>query len=336
MFKSDIEASMGKSIKVNILLSENALYSTVFNIYDMLSQAGVFWNYLIGEKPEPKFKVTISSIDKEAVTNTTKATILPHRKISNRDRFDIIIVPSEGMSIDLDTESFIQRSKYLKRMHDRGAMIASVCTGAFLLAKAGLLDGKIATTHWAIEKNFKKNFPHVKLDTNLILADAGQVITSGGVSADSDLAMELIKRYYGKEMAYQSAKCTLVSLEQRTQKQYKTYIFEQDHDDKEVLRCQNYIKKNINSELSVKHIAEKFSFSERNLNRRFNTAAGMSVLRYIQYIKIEEAKLMIMREECSFDEISFRLGYENTSFFRKLFKNIVGLTPKEYEKNFVS
>ena len=260
--------------------------------------------------------------------------MIPQKRISNRDQFDIIIVPSEGMAIQLQSESFIKRVNYIKKMHKKGSLIASVCTGAFLLASAGLLDGKVATTHWAMEKLFKREFPKVKLDTNLILADAGKILTSGGVSADSDLAMELITKFCGNELAYQSSRCTLVSQKKRTQKQFKTYFFEKDHRDKEVLQCQRHIKENLSSNLSVELIAKKFSFSTRNLNRRFQAALGVSVLRYIQHTKVEEAKLMLVRENVSFDEITHRLGYENVSFFRKLFKNLVGLTPKEYEKNF--
>ncbi len=294
----------------------------------------MFWNVLHGDQPTPYFNVKITSVDVHLLEGLGGATIQPQQKIDHKDDYDLIIVPSEGMNIQLDSESFTQRVEYLKAMHKKGAVIASICTGAFLVAATGLLDHKTATTHWALDKLFQSLFPQVNLNTDLLIADNGQVMTSGGVNADIDLSMHLIANFCGQEVALQSARCTLVNLSQRDQSPFKTFITEMNHGDQEVLRCQKHINTNLNSEITLESLAEKHHMSKRTLSRRFKNATSYSVINYIQQLKIEKAKFRIEREHISFDEISHNLGYENVSFFRRLFKKYVGLTPAEYKRAF--
>lgn len=321
--------------RVNILASENTLFSTVFSSYDMLMQAGVFWNLLFNQKLTPYFKVMISSVDGKDVRNFSGASIRPHCKINNSDQYDIVIVPSEGMNIDPLNPHFRKRVEYLKRMHDKGALIASICTGAFVVASTGLLDDKIATTHWALEQKFNKLFPRVNLDTNLLIAENPKIITAGGVSADLDLSMKLITKFCGEEVALQTSRCTLVNHTNRNQAQFKMFVVEKKHGDETILKCQQFIEKNLTQKLSIAVLSEKFSMIERTLNRRFKKATGQSVNVYIQKLKIEKAKSILERSDTSFDEIAHELGYENVSFFRRKFKQQVGLTPKEYRKAFL-
>lgn len=321
-------------IKANILASENALFSTIFGPFDMLIQAGVFWNMIFGTDATPYFEVCISSVDGEEITGLGGARIRPHCKIQTEDQYDLIIVPSEGMDIDQNNPSFRKRVDYLKSMHAKGAVIASVCTGAFLVAATGLLNNKIATTHWAAAQRFKQLFPDVTLDTDLIIADNQKIITAGGVSADQDLCMRLIEKFCGHDVAIQTARCTLVELSVRQQIQFKTFVVEKNHGDQDVLNCQLYIENNLGEELSVAKLSETFAMSLRTLNRRFKQATGHSVISYIQQIRVEKAKYILERENISFDELAHSLGYENVSFFRKLFKKHVGLTPKDYRRRF--
>jgi len=321
-------------VKVNILVSENALFSTVFVPFDMLIQAGVFWNAIFSQQATPYFDVSISSVDGKEITGLSGARIKPHHTITNDDQYDLVIVPSEGMNINSNSRSFQQRVDYLKRMHDKGAVVASVCTGAFLVAATGLLHNKIATTHWAMAQEFTSLFPEVKLNTDLLIADNNEIVTAAGVSADQDLSMHIITRFCGQEVALQTARCTLVDLSIRDQTQFKTFVVEKNHSDQEILKCQMYIEDHLDKEISVALLSEKFAMGPRTLNRRFKQATSHSVISYVQQLKVEKAKYILERESISFDEVAHSLGYENVSFFRRLFKKNVGLSPKEYRRAF--
>ncbi len=320
--------------KVNILAHENALFSTIFGPYDMLIQAGVFWNALNKLEPNPYFDVNVSSVDGDEICGMAGARIRPHKSIDEADQYDIIIIPSEGMNINPNCESFLKRSEYVNRMHAKGAVIASICTGAFLVASTGLLDSKTATTHWALAQDFKSHYPDVDLNTDLLIADNDQVITAGGVSADQDLCMHLITRFCGHEIAIQTARCTLVNRTTRQQTQYKSFAVEKNHGFEDILECQNFIEKNLNQDMSLASIASALSIGQRTLSRRFKQATGHSLVNYIQQLRVERAKYILERENTSFDDIAHGLGYENVSFFRRLFKQFVGITPKEYKRAF--
>lgn len=262
------------------------------------------------------------------------AKITPHKKADKKDQYDIILIPSEGMNIDPLNDSFRKRVEYINEMHSKGAVIASICTGAFLIASTGLLNDKTATTHWAFEQLFKSHYPKIDVNTELLIADNDQIITAGGVTADQDLCMHIISRFCGHEIAIQTARCTLIDRTTRQQKPYRTFAVEKNHGDDNILNCQHYIDKNLNEDISVKRLSTLFSMSERTLIRRFKTATGHSLVNYIQQIKIEKSKYILERDNVSFDEISHDLGYENVSFFRRLFKRNVGITPKEYKRMF--
>lgn len=332
--ESDYAISSINMYKVNILTSENALFSTVFGPYDMLLQAGVFWNLINKKQPTPLFEVDISSIDGKEICGMAGAKIIPHKKADRKDQYDIILIPSEGMNIDPANESFSKRVEYINEMHSKGAVIASICTGAFLIASTGLLNDKTATTHWAFEQIFKSYYPKVKIRTDLLIADNDQIITAGGVTADQDLCMHIISRFCGHEIAIQTARCTLIDRTSREQKPYRTFAVEKNHGDDQILKCQNYIDKNLIKDVSIEELSRIISTSDRTFIRRFKAATGHSLVNYIQQLKIEKSKYILERDNVSFDEISHDLGYENVSFFRRLFKKNVGITPKEYKRMF--
>lgn len=323
-------------IKTNILTSEETLLSTVFGPYDMLIQAGMFWNTLVGEPLTPKFEVSITNLSGQEICGLAGARIQPHRAIEANDDFDLIIIPSEGVNIQPDSDSFRQRAAYVKAMHEKGAVVASVCTGAFLLAATGLLDGKEATTHWALASQFNALYPNIKLNTDLLIADSGSVVTAGGISADQDLSMHLISRFCGQETALQTARCTLVNPNQRSQSPFKTFIVNTQHGDETILKCQQLIEEQLGSEITVSSLSDLLAMGTRTLNRRFKQATGHSVIHYIQMSRVERAKHILEREVRSFDSIANELGYDNVSFFRRLFKKQVGLSPKEYRRIFVN
>jgi len=316
--------------RVNILASENSVFSTVCGPMEIFLQAGVFWNHINAETYDQKFIVKLTTFDGKPITNMTGATLTPHLGIQASDKYDLLLIPSEGLQINNDAEQYQIRIEYIKEMFEKGTLIASACTGAFLLGEAGILNGKTATTHWAMAKQFKSDFPDVNLNTDLLIADSGNVITSGGVTADLDLSMYIIKKLCGPEIALQTTRCTLVSFSHKEQKEFKTFIAEKQHGDETILKCQNYIEKKLSIDLTISELAKKFGLSTRTFNRRFKSATDETAVQYIQKLKLEKAKWFLEQENSSFESIAIRLGYENISYFRRMFKKYTGLSPKEY------
>jgi transcriptional regulator GlxA family with amidase domain len=320
-------------IKVVILVSDHCLLSGVAGPMDMFLQAGVVWNSILAQRPTPYFDVRIATLDGNPVSAYNEMPVVPHCSIEAVEEVDLIVVPSQGFHFEQD-EAFHQRVKYLIHWYERGADLASICTGAFTLAATGLLDGKTATTHWGAAQAFRKIYPAVDLQINKMVTDEGRLFCGGGITADLNLSLYLISKYCGREVALQCSRCTLVDLDRITQLPFAVFLSDKNHQDSEILDAQEWIENNYPQNISVDSLAETGSMSKRNFNRRFKSATGESVVTYIQQIRVEAAKKLLEKGPSSFEDISVNIGYENVSFFRRVFKRTTGLSPTAYRKKF--
>jgi len=321
--------------KVVIFASDHCLFSTVGAPMDMFIQAGIFWNSLVGKAPSPYFDVKLVTLDGKPVMATNQVLITPHCSISDIKRADLILIPSQGMHFNVKNERFYQQIDWLKKWYKQGADLASICTGAFTLAATGLLDGKTATTHWGVARQFRDMYPDVNLQTDLMVTDEGRIFCGGGVTADLNLAIYLINKYCGREVALQSSRCTLVDIDKICQSSFSVFIPEKNHQDIDISNIQNFIENNLNSDLTIEKLAAMSGMSTRNFNRRFKAATGETAVKYIQLVRVEAAKSQLENNSCTFDQIAYDLGYENTSFFRRIFKRTTGLSPSSYRKKFI-
>ena len=321
--------------KIVIFASNHCLFSTVGAPMDMFLQAGILWNGLIGIDPSPYFDVKIVTLDGKPVLATNQVPITPHCSISEIEHADLILIPSQGMQFNIQNEHFYQQVEWLKKWYQQGADLASICTGAFTLAATGLLDGKTATTHWGVAKQFRAMYPNIDLRTDLMVTDEERIFCGGGVTADLNLAMYLINKYCGREVALQSSRCTLVDLDKLSQSAFSVFIPEKNHEDMDILNSQKFIENNLSRNLTIDELASMSGMSKRNFNRRFKAATGESVIKYIHLVRVEAAKAQLENNTSTFDQIAYDLGYENTSFFRRIFKRTTGLSPSSYRKKFI-
>lgn len=319
--------------KVVILVSDHCLFSGVAGPMDMFLQTGVIWNSILAQKPTPYFDVKIATLDGKPVNAYNDMPVVPHCSIEAVEEADLIIVPSQGFHFEQD-EDFHKRVKYLKLWYERGADLASICTGAFTLAATGLLDGKTATTHWGAAQAFRMIYPAVDLQISKMVTDEGRLFCGGGITADLNLSLYLISKYCGREVALQCSRCTLVDLDRITQLPFAVFLSDKNHQDPEILNAQEWIESNYQQNISVDSLAETSGMSKRNFNRRFKSATGESVVSYIQLIRVEAAKKLLEQGSSSFDDVSVDVGYENVSFFRRVFKRTTGLSPTAYRKKF--
>jgi transcriptional regulator GlxA family with amidase domain len=209
-----------------------------------------------------------------------------------------------------------------------------MCTGAFVLGAAGLLDGKRATTHWFFADEFKRRFPRVDLQVQKMIVDEGDIVTCGAVTAYLNLMIYLVEKYFGHDIALRTAKMYLIDMDRPSQLPFRTYRFPVSYGDRSIARIQEFIEEHSKEDLTIDDLARRAGMSVRNLSRRFKSATGEGFANYIQKFRIETAKRLFESTELSASEIMYQVGYNDERSFRRLFKHHSGLSPKQYRTKF--
>ena len=212
--------------------------------------------------------------------------------------------------------------------------MASICTGVFLLAETGLLDGKSATLHWGFTQMFRKKYPQVTLKQDQMFIDQGRLYCSAGVNAGMDLSLYLVEKFCGRQAAVASAKTMVLDLGREMQTPYSCFLFSKDHGDPSVIQAQKWIEQHYTQSIDYDRLAGKYRMSRRSLERRFKQATDVTPLGYLQQLRVETAKRLLEEGNQTFNEITYQVGYEDISFFRKVFIRLTGLRPKEYQQRF--
>lgn len=284
----------------------------------------------------PLFRLHTASMDGEPVSCTGGLRLTPELAIADLPPCELIVVPGFMFNILGVLPQLGAMIDWLRQQHQQGRYIASLCTGAFVTAQAGLLDGRSATTHWAFSEQFVRRFPLVKLHTERTVTDDGQLLCSGGSTSSSDLLLHLIRKFASPQLAAECAKKLLVDVAARSQTPYASTTFRKNHNDAEILKIQIWLERHLASPILLEQLAEQFGLSLRNLIRRFKDATEQTPMQYLQELRIEKAKLLLESSQTAFDQITLQVGYEDGNSFRRLFKQRVGLAPSAYRKRFSS
>ncbi|MCP4021277.1 MAG: helix-turn-helix domain-containing protein [Desulfobacteraceae bacterium] len=319
--------------KVTILASYNSMASTIFGPMDILNQAGRLWNRVIKSPQKPYFDVAVASADGQPVKCLNNVFIKPHCSIEDIDNTDLIVIASTTY-IDEILEKNPKVVSWIQRQYNKGAHVASVCTGAFLLAETGLLNGKSATLHWGFVKRFEKRYPQVKLQQDQMFIDQGRLYCSAGSNAGLDLSLYLVEKFCGRTAAIESAKTMVLDLGRNIQIPYACFLISRDHGDTLITKAQEWLEGHHTQSIDYDWLANKFRMSRRSLERRFKQATGATPLAYLQQLRVETAKRLLEEGTKTFSEITYQVGYEDISFFRKIFVRLTGLRPKEYQQRF--
>ncbi|WP_122072682.1 GlxA family transcriptional regulator [Pseudophaeobacter sp. EL27] len=223
---------------------------------------------------------------------------------------------------------------WAKAQHSAGALACSVCAGAFWLAAAGLLQGRPATTHWALEQEFQRRFPQVDLKAEEILIDDHDVITAGGLMAWLDLGLHLTGLWYGPSMVSKLSRHLLVDPAGRAQRHYSSFRPNRAHGDAAILRAQRHMDLHVASPLVSADLAQVAGMSLRSFTRHFDRATGYTPAAYLQSLRIEKARNRLEQSNASVAEIAWATGYTDLPAFSRAFKSITGLTPAAYRDRF--
>jgi transcriptional regulator GlxA family with amidase domain len=321
-------------LEITILLLDQMFSSTAIGPMEVFRHAGSLWNILTGTQTAPRFRVNTASADGRPVCCDGGIKIQPNLALRNVGKTDLIFVPTTGLSVDDVVERNASIVPWLKRRSTRGVAIASVCSGVGLVAAAGLLDGKRATTHWGLAARFREKYPRVKWMPELMVTEDHGFYCGGGVNASLDLSIYLVERFCGHEIAVQTAKALLIETPRAWQSGFAIVPLKTDHTDDSISSAQEWIHKNFAKTFSLEDPARRVGMSQRNFVRRFKVATGDSPLIYLQKLRVAAAKRMLESNHKSVQEISDGVGYQDVVFFRSLFQRHTGVTPTAYRSRF--
>ncbi|MBF9030352.1 helix-turn-helix domain-containing protein [Rhodobacterales bacterium HKCCE3408] len=317
----------------------------LYGLYDVLTTVGGIYPELVKGTPERELlDVRIVSADGRPFSCVGDIPVRPHTAI---DEFepggrlpDAVIVCDMYVAVTaVPTGRYPRECTWLKGMHEAGVLLTSVCSGALVLADAGVLDGCEATAHWAYRDMFHSYYPSVRFVEGAALCltaqDAG-IVTAGAVSAWHDLAFFLISRFCGYRHAVDTAKVFLMTDHIEGQSPYAVMTRPMEVKDALIAECQAWIADNYHRDNPVERMVAQSGIGARTFARRFRAATGYTPIDYVQALRIEEAKQVLERDQCPIDDIAAAVGYEDGSSFRRVFKKRVGLTPASYRKKFQS
>ena len=320
--------------EIAVLLLDQMFSSTAIGPMEVFRHAGSLWNMLTGTQTTPRFRVTTASADGHPVNCDGGIQIRPNIALNEVGKTDLIFVPTTGLNVDDVVKRNAPIVPWLKRRSGRGVAVASVCSGVGLVAAAGLLDGKRATTHWGLAERFREKYPRVKWMPELMVTEDSGFYCGGGVNASLDLSIYLVERFCGHEIAMQTAKALLIETPRAWQAGFAIVPLKTDHTDDAISSAQEWMHKNFAKTFLLEDPARRVGMSVRNFVRRFKHATGDSPLAYLQKLRIAAAKRMLENNHRSMQEISDAVGYQDIAFFRSLFQRHTGVSPSAYRDRF--
>lgn len=323
-------------LHVSLAAVPGSLSSPITGLFELLTAFPMVAEFCEDVPGASPFQVEIVGPARTTITAPSGLPITIQRSIKEIERTDIVIVST--MAVDEGAQNrhpeFVD---WMRRMHERGALLCSACTGVVLLAETGLLEGRQATTHWTFAQTFQRNFPSVELCIDEVLVTAGEseeFVMAGGAASWQDLALYLIGRFVSPSASQAIAKHELLERHIEGQTPYLPFLPRTQHGDALISGAQQWLERNFAVPSPVAEMTRMAGLSSRAFERRFRRATGYSPIEYVQRCRIEEAKRRLERTDLPIDRISWDVGYEEAAAFRRLFKRIVHLTPGEYRRKF--
>lgn len=304
--------------------------SSITGSFEILSRANSVWEKM-GNKP--MIEVCIASFETELKLEADFFSIHP-KDIKKIKKSDLIIIPSLSHDYDNILSENKELIQWVKDQYKNGAELASICTGAFLVAATGLLDGKSCSTHWNAASGFKRLFPDIQLHTDKLISIERGIYTNGGAYSFLNLILFLVEKIFDRDTAIYCSKIFQIEIDRSSQSPFSIFQTQKNHGDEIVCKAQVFIEENLSEKISFEAIAFKLAISRRNFDRRFIKATGNTPLEYLQRVKVEVAKRTLEKGRKNVFEVMNEVGYSDDKAFREVFKKITGLSPQEYRAKY--
>ena len=334
-------AAQSAPLNVAILAVPEVTATALFGMFDLFSSPGRDFKFITqGTAGEQRMRPYIVAQNGDGFNAANGIWVRPDFNLANCPQPDIVCIPDFFVNPAGSVAGLYDgEAQWLRRAHDNGAMLASACSGAVLLGEAGLLANCEATIHWGYVAMLANNYPGVKVKPNQSLVLSGEtqrVLTAGGGSSWQDLALYLIARFVGLKEAMEVAKVYMLQWHDMGQQPFAALMGFRQTDDAVINRCQEWAATHYRSHSPVAAMTEWSGLAERSFIRRFTKTTGMKPLDYVHALRLEEAKQMLETGDLPVEAIANEVGYEDTSFFGRLFRRKVGLTPAQYRLRFGS
>lgn len=305
---------------------------TIAALYEIFANANAYW---IETGRKKLFTIELAGMSKKVDFEGGLFSANPHVHISAITKTDLIIIPS------ISSHSFqnaVTENKllieWIREQYKNGAEVASLCTGAFMLASSGLLDGRICSTHWSAADTFRTMFPNVNLQPDKLITDENGIYTNGGAYSFLNLAIYLVEKYYDRQTAIYCSKMFQIEIDRDSQSAFIIFKSQKIHGDEIIQQAQEYIENRLHEKLSVEYLSSKFAVGRRNFDRRFVKATGNTPGEYLQRVKMEAAKKAFETTRKTIKEVMSEVGYTDVKGFRAVFKKITGMPPVEYRSKY--
>jgi len=311
--------------------------SCIVGAYEIFSGANAYRkksdSYKAGKKE--LFKIELVGISKKVDYNNGLITFQPEVNISAVTHTNLIIIPPSSIRSYKNAGRGNQKLiDWVAEQYKHGAEVASMCSGAFMLASSGLLEGKICSTHWVHADTFRNSFPNVNLKEDKLITDEHGIYTNGGAYSFLNLLIYLVEKYYDRQTAIYCSKIYQVELDRQSQSAFIIFKGQKLHDDDAVKKAQAYIEDHLDEKISIEQLSSRFAVGRRNFDRRFIKATGNTPVEYLQRVKIESAKKTLETTRKTINEVMYDVGYSDVKAFREVFRKITGLSPLEYRSKY--
>lgn len=304
--------------------------NSVAGAYEILSRANDYWKSL-GNRP--KLQIQIAGFVSESKIDDGYFTLHP-KDIRKIRQTDLLIIPSVFGDYEKAIEENRMLINWIIDQYKKGAEIASMCSGAFILASTGLLTGRTCSTHWNAVEKFRAMFPDIRVATDKIITDENGIYTNGGGYSFLNLMLYLVEKIFDRTTAIFCSKIFQIDIERTTQSPFTIFHIQKGHGDTLINQAQTYIEENIEEKISFEKLASQLAISRRNFDRRFIKATGNTPVEYLQRVKVEAAKKQLERGRKTVFEVMMDVGYADDKAFREVFKKVTGLSPLDYRNKY--
>jgi transcriptional regulator GlxA family with amidase domain len=328
-----------RPVRVSLLVLPESMGGPLIGLYEDLNGLPYARSYF-DDLPEFRPIVAEMVVPGRTLDVVTYSGLPIHaqKRMSEVTKTDVIIISSlyvgpEGWELGAHPETV----SWIQAMHANGALLCSTCTGVFPLAETGLLDGFEATVHWGMTTQFQTCFPRTRLnirETLVISGSKGDIITGGASASWHDLLLYVVSRFSHPQIASALAKFLLLNWHQDGQAFCAKFAPNRRHGDGAILGVQRWLDTNFAVANPVEEMTRLSGLAERTFKRRFTAATGLAPMNYVQELRVEKGKGLLESTDESVENVSWKIGYEDASYFRALFKRLTGVSPAEYRKKY--
>jgi transcriptional regulator GlxA family with amidase domain len=316
---------------ITILVPNEAVLASIVDPRTMFTGAN---DFLEATGKQPLFHVQLAGLSPEVRLNNGLFTVHTDVLLKDLHKTDLVLIPALSgdlkKSLSLNQDFF----PWIIDQYERGAEVASLCVGAFLLAATGLLNGKECSSHWKTANEFREMFPEVHLVDGRIVTEQSGLYSSGGATSYWNLLLHLVEKYAGRETALLASKVFALEIDRKSQSPFIMFNGQKNHEDTPIKEAQEFIEQNLTDKIAVEDLAVKFAIGRRHFERRFKKATNNTPIEYIQRVRMEAAKKELERSRKNVTEVMYEVGYSDAKAFRSVFKKITGLSPVEYRNKY--